>query len=155
MIHFCNHKEIIMAKSKQLTRKQKQEKALEMYLNTELSQKEICEIIGWTEKTFTDNKEKYGWASLKGASTITSQKITNKLYLRLEEMVNGDSPINPDGLIKISKAIEALSNKKVTVSHHINCAKEFTIFLFAKNPELAKQVNQYQKQFISQLVNNG
>lgn len=155
MIHFCKHKEIIMAKAQPLSRKQKQDKALEMYLNTELSQKEICEIIGWTEKTFTDNKEKYGWSSLKGASTITSQKIISKLYLRLEQMMDADTPINPDGLIKISKAIEALSNKKVTTSHHINCAKEFTIFLFSKNVELAKEVNKYQREFINQLVNNG
>lgn len=143
-----------MAKKKALNQKQKQEKALEMYLNTDLSQKEICEIIGWTEATFTKNKEKLGWGSLKGASSITSNKIISKLYVRLEKLVDADE-INPDGLIKISKSIDMLSNKKVTISHHINCAKEFTIWLFAKKPELAKDLNKYQREFINQLVSNG
>jgi len=144
----------IMAKKKPLNQKQKQDKALEMYLNTDLSQKDICEIIGWTEATFTKNKERHGWDSLKGASTITSANIIKKLYIRLEDAVDADK-LDSDALIKITKSIEYLSNKKVTVSHHINCAKEFTIWLFAKKPELAKDLNKYQKDFINQLVSNG
>lgn len=154
MIHFCKHQGETMAKKQPLSRKQKQDKALEMYLNTELSQKEICEIIGWTEKTFTDNKEKHGWATLKGASTITSRKILGKLYLKLEKEADKDE-LNADALIKISKSIEMLSDKKVTISHHINCAKEFTIWFFAKNAELAKEFNKYQREFINFLGSNG
>jgi len=143
-----------MAKETKLSRERKRDLALEMYLNTDKSQKEICEIVGWTEKTFTENKEKGQWDSLKGASTITAANIIKKLYLRLEKLVDADK-IDADALIKVTKSIEFLSNKKVTISHHINCAKEFTIWLFAKNPELAKEFNKHQRAFINELVSNG
>lgn len=143
-----------MAKKDNLSRERKRELALEMYLNTDKTQKEICEIVGWTEKTFTENKEKGDWDSLKGATTITAANIIKKLYQKLERLVDGDK-VDADALIKVAKTIEFLSNKKVTVSNHINCAKEFTIWLFAKNPELGKEFNKYQKQFINELVSNG
>ncbi|MBB6131337.1 hypothetical protein [Mucilaginibacter lappiensis] len=143
-----------MAKETKLSRERKRDLALEMYLNTDKSQKEICEIVGWTEKTFTENKEKGQWDSLKGATSITAANIIKKLYLKLEVLVDADK-IDADALIKVTKSIEFLSNKKVTVSQHINCAKEFTIWLFAKNSTFAKEVNRYQKQFINELVSNG
>jgi predicted DNA-binding protein YlxM (UPF0122 family) len=143
-----------MAKKQPLNRKQKQDKALEMYLNTDLSQKEICEIIGWTEKTFTDNKEKNGWAALKGAEKITSRNIVAKLYLQLEKIVDADT-LSADALIKVATSIEKLSDKKVTISHHINCGRAFTTYLMGKNPELAKDVNKYQREFINEMVGNG
>lgn len=65
-----------MSKNDNLSRERKRELALEMYLNTDKTQKEICEIVGWTEKTFTENKEKGVWDALKGASTITAANIT-------------------------------------------------------------------------------
>ena len=143
-----------MGKESKLSRERKRDLALEMYLNTDKSQKEICEIVGWTEKTFTDNKEKGVWDALKGASTITAANIIRKLYLKLEDLVDADK-IDADALIKVTKSIEFLSNKKVTISQHINCAKEFTVWLFAKNAELAKDLNKFQKEFINELVSNG
>jgi hypothetical protein len=144
-----------MAKTEKLSRDRKRDLALELYLNTDKTQKEICEIVGWTEKTFTENKEKGEWDAMKGASTITAQNIIKKLYLKLEQIVDNPDGINADALIKVAKSIEFLSNKRVTVSHHINCAKEFTTWLFSKKPELAKELNKYQNEFINQLVSNG
>ncbi|MEB0248875.1 hypothetical protein QN344_01950, partial [Mucilaginibacter sp. 5B2] len=63
--------------------------------------------------------------------------------------------IDADALIKVTKSIEFLSNKKVTISQHINCAKEFTVWLFAKKGDLAKEFNKYQREFINELVSNG
>lgn len=143
-----------MAKNDKLSQERKRELALEMYLNTDKSQKEICDIVGWTEATFTKNKEKFGWDSLKGATSITAQNIIKKLYLKLEALVDADK-IDADALIKVTKSIEFLSNKKVTVSQHINCAKEFTVWLFAKKPDLAKELNKYQREFINEMVSNG
>jgi len=143
-----------MAKKKELSRDRKREIAFDLYMNTDKTQKEICEIVGWTEKTFTDNKEKGEWEALKGATTITAANIIKKLYLKLEVLVDAEK-IDADALIKVTKSIEFLSNKKVTVSHHINCAKEFTTWLFAKKPELAKDVNRFQRDFINELVSNG
>jgi len=137
-----------MAKEK-LSNDRKREIALDLYLNTDKSQKEICEIIGWTEKTFTSNKDKGDWELLKGASTITAQNIIGKLYLKLEAIVN-DNKLDADALSKVAKAIEMLSNKKVTLSQHINCAKEFTTWAFGIKPELAKEINKLQSMFITE-----
>ncbi len=143
-----------MAKNDNLSRERKRDLALELYLNTDKTQKEICEIVGWTEKTFTENKEKGVWDALKGASTITAANIIRKLYLKLEELVDAEK-IDADALIKVTKSIEFLSNKKVTISQHINCAKEFTTWLFSAKPDLAKEFNKLQREFINELVSNG
>lgn len=127
----------------------KRDIALDLYLNTDKSQKEICEIVDWSEKTFGTNKEKHMWDALKGASTITAQNIISQLYLKLEAIVYEDK-INPDALIKVAKSIEMLSNKKVTISQHINCAKEFCTWAFGIDPELAKKINKLQSQFITE-----
>lgn len=138
-----------MAKVKTLSNDQKRDTALDLYLNTDKSQKDICLIVTWTEKTFTANKEKYGWEKLKGASTITAQNIIGKLYLKLEAIVEANK-LDADALSKVAKAIEMLSNKKVTLSQHINCAKEFTTWAFGINPALAKDINKLQSQFITE-----
>jgi len=143
-----------MAKKKDLSRSDKRELAFDLYLNTDKTQKEICSIVGWTEKTFTENKEKGVWDALKGATTITAANITRKLYLKLEELTDADK-IDADALIKVTKSIEFLSNKKVTASQLINCFKLFTTWFFAKKPDMAKEVNKFQMEFINEFISNG
>ena len=111
-------------------------------------------MVGWTERTFADNKERGQWAMLKGAGNITTATILKKLYLKLESLVDADK-MDVDALVKITRGIDFMSNKKVTVSHHINCAKEFTTWLLSRNADLAKQINNYQREFINSLVSNG
>lgn len=142
-----------MGKQK-MSNDRKRDIALDLYLNTDKSQKEICEIVDWSEKTFGTNKEKYSWEQLKGASTVTAQNIISKLYLKLEKIA--DQPdINADALSKVAKSIELLSNKKVTLSQHINCAKEFCTWAFGIDAELAKKINKLQSQFITEKASNG
>lgn len=143
-----------MAKDKTSNDK-KRELALDLYLNTDKSQKEICAIVGWTEKTFSSNKEKYKWDELKGASTITAQNIIRKLYLKLDGLANADD-FNADALIKVAKAIEMMSDRKVTISHHINSFKEFTSWCLAKPNmvDFAKTLNSLQYEFINEKVAN-
>lgn len=139
-----------MAK-KQKSNEEKRDDALDLYLNTDKTQKQICEIVGWTDKTFKANKEKYGWEELKGASTLGAQKLISKLYIKANKIVDADpDDVNADKLIKVAAAIEKLGNKKVSLSHHINCAKEFTTWFFGINPDLAKEFNKYQQQFITE-----
>lgn len=153
MKHFCTARQINTMATKKLSNDKKRDTALDLYINTDKSQKEICLIVGWTEKTFSSNKDKYGWEKLKGATTITSQNIIGKLYLKLETIVNEDK-LDADALSKVAKAIELLSNKKVTLSQHINCAKEFTTWAFGVNPDLAKEINKLQSQFITERASN-
>ena len=142
-----------MSKQEKLTNDRKREIALDLYLNTDKSQKEICEIIGCTEKTFGNWKEKFKWEHLKGASTITARNIISKLYTKLEALTD-EEVINADKLIKVAKSIEMLSDRKVTISHHINCAKEFTSWVAAKDVEMAKRINTLQYEFINERASN-
>lgn len=143
-----------MAKQQKKSSDDKVAEALDLYLNTNLTQKEICVYVGWTEKTFSLNKKNGNWEAMKGAKSVTNQNIIMKLYAKLEKEVEADS-LNADSLYKISKAIEMLSDKKTNASNHINCAEEFTTYLFSLDPELAKKVNKHQEKFISTLFNNG
>jgi len=150
----------VKAKAKPAAKKQvtpgaspeeKRARAFDMYVNTNLNQKKICEIVGWTEKTFKDNKDKGGWEALKGAQTITSNSLVSKLYLKADKLVSaGGDDVDADKLIKLAKSIDYLSNKKVTLSQHINCAEEFCAWAFGKDPELAKKINLLQQAFITE-----
>lgn len=138
-----------------LSNDRKREIALDLYLNTDKSQKEICEIVGWTEKTFSANKEKYKWEEQKGATTIGASKLISKLYMKANNIADAqDNDINADKLIKVAKAIEMLSNKKVTTSQRINFAKEVTTWLFGKDPDKAKEFNKLLQEWITEVISN-
>jgi hypothetical protein len=139
-----------MAKSQ----KQKREDALDLYLNTDITQKQICNIIGWSERTFTTNKDKYGWKALKEAESISTKKILANLYKQAFELSKADK-VDADKLVKLAKTIEALSDNKVTLSHYINCFKGFTRWLIDKDKETARTVNQLQQEFVIDLQNQG
>lgn len=141
-----------MAQKKELGREQKRQLALDLYLNTDYTQKQICAIVGWSEKSFSDNKEKGKWEELKGAQTITAQKIIRNLHVRAYEL-SEQGKFNADEMSKIAKSIEIFSDKRVTISSTINVFKEFTTWAFTRNPELAKQINILQQEFIQDKLN--
>jgi len=134
------------------TQKQKREDALDLYLNTDLSQKQICDIVGWSERTFTTNKEKHLWQALKDAQSVSTNAIIGNLYKHAARLSEADE-IDADKLIKIANSIEKLSDKKVTLSHIINVFKEFTHWAIAENRDFARKVNELQQKFIVQKVN--
>ena len=135
------------------SQKDKQQLALDLYLNTDKTQKEICELIGWNERTFSQNKAKYKWEELKSATQLTAQKITVNIYRRLEEATKEGTSLDPDKIIKLAKSIEYLNEKKTTVAQAINVFKEFTAELMAEDPEFAKKVNEAQKKYILKRIN--
>lgn len=122
-------------------------------MHTDKTQKEICQLVGWTEKTFVDHKKKKNWATLKSAMSITPSQIIAKLYEKMSNL-SEEEDIDADKLIKVANSIEKLQNKKITVSQSINVFKDFTGWLFGHDQELAKQVNQAQKRYIDQMISN-
>lgn len=140
-------------KSNPLTNKDKLNIAFDLYLNTDKTQAEICEIVDWAENTFTRNKREGNWDELKSAQELTSNKIITNIYKRLQEITESGNTLDPDKIIKLAKSIESLSDRKVTVSNIINVFKEFTGWLMTSNPEMAKQINEQQKLFVSFKIN--
>lgn len=141
-----------MAKKKELTNEEKRAIAYDLYMNTTKSQKEIAVIAHTTEATLSTWKQKYSWDIHKQAFSITSQNIISNLMQKAHDLSVADK-FNADAVLKIVKSIEALSDRKVTISNIINVFKEFTSFAFEKNADLAKQINNLQKEFVDYKIN--
>lgn len=141
-----------MAGKKELSNEDKKAIAYDLYMNTQLSQKEICSKIKITAATFTTWKKKYDWEVHKQAFSITAQNIISNLMQKAYELSTADK-INPDGVLKIVKSIEGLSANKVTISNIINVFKDFTKWEFERNPELAKKINAEMKAFVDDKIN--
>ena len=138
---------------KALSNEDKKEIAYDLYMNTKMSQKEIADRAKVTQATFTAWKQKYDWEIHKQAFSITSQNIISNLMQKAFKMSEEDK-VNPDGILKLVKSIEGLSDRKVTISNVINVFKEFTTWAFDKNPELSKEINRMQKEFVSHKINS-
>ncbi len=129
---------------------QKKENALDLFLNTDKTQKEIAAILDVSEKTISAWAEEGYWDTLKGASTITPAKIVAKLYKKLEDLTDADR-LDTDALIKTARTIEALSDRRVTLSQTINVFKDFNSWLYSRDGEFAKIVNEKQMEYINQM----
>ena len=140
-----------MASKKGLSNDDKKAIAMDLFMETDKSQKEIALIVGTTEKTLTGWKVAGEWELLKTASTITVKNIVTNLYQKIYEL-SLSGTIEADKLIKVANTIEKLQNKKVTISHIINVFKDFTTFAFSENAELAKQINELQKKYVDHKI---
>jgi hypothetical protein len=127
--------------------KAKSEIAYDLFINTDKSQKEICALIGWTERTFTKYKRDGLWEEQKSALKLTPGKIILNIYKRMHEISETGNP-DADKLIKLANTLEKLLDKKTTISQAMSVFKEFTTFLWDQDPEFAKQNNIYQQQFV-------
>lgn len=136
-----------MAQKKGLTLEDKKAISMELFMETDKSQKEIASIVGTTEKTLTKWKVEGDWELLKQAQTITAKNIITNLYDKAYKLSLADD-VNADKLVKLANTIEKLQNKKVTISHIINVFKDFTTFAFGENAELAKEINVLQKKYV-------
>lgn len=140
-------------KSSKLTREKKREVAFELYCLNQLTQKEICEQVGWTEKTFTEVKQKEKWASFRGASKINKQSIINKLLAKLDAL-SDSTDLDADEISKVASAIDRLDSSKTSVPNMLQAFQKFTTWLFIKDAEMAKKVNEYQREYVNEVLSN-
>jgi uncharacterized protein YjcR len=140
-----------MGKDK-LSNEDKKSLAYDLYMNTDKTQNEICDIIGIAPKTLTKWKQDGLWEELKGATTITANNIITNIYKKMHEMTL-EERLNADALAKLARVIEVVSDKKYTISQVINVFKEFTNWLFPKDAEAAKALNKHMKVFVDELIN--
>lgn len=141
-----------MAKDK-LSNEEKKSLAFDLFMNTDKTQNEICELIGIAPKTFTRWKQDGLWEELRGAMNITAGNITLNIYKKMHEMTSAEGNINADALAKLARVIEVISDKKYTVSQMFNVFKAFTNWLFPKDVATAKLLNRYMKEFVDEEIN--
>ncbi|MGJ1352382.1 hypothetical protein ACR79P_08445 [Sphingobacterium spiritivorum] len=141
-----------MAKDK-LSNDDKKEIAFDLFMSTDKTQNEICEIVGVAPKTFTRWKQNGLWDELKGATAITSHKIITNIYKAMHDMTLEGKDIKADALAKLARVVEVISDKKYTISQMFNVFKAFTNYVFPKDPETAKLINRYMKEFVDEQIN--
>lgn len=142
-----------MAAKKALSNQDKKDIAYDLYMNTQMSQKEICARVIITEATFTSWKKKGDWEIHKQAFSITANNIVANLMEKAHTMSLQDK-VDADALIKVVKSIESLTDKKITVSNIINVFKDFTTWAFEVDPDTAKDINRLQKGYVEYKIGN-
>lgn len=71
-----------------MTRTQKQDYAKVLYLNDSLTQKEIADKVGVTEKTIGSWIKKGNWPQLKSSLIITKDEELRRIYVQINQLNN-------------------------------------------------------------------
>ena len=141
-----------------MTSKHKIEVARILYLTTDKTQKEICDVVGWTEKTFTEQKRKQNWNELRDTKSLTKQQIISMLHVQTLKIVDAAKNENRllsarevDSIAKLTSSIDKLE-KKATIETYIEVFEEYNRWLMSVNIDFAQRNNQYQDSFIQSKV---
>jgi hypothetical protein len=141
-----------------MKKEQKIEVARTLYLMTEKSQKEICEVVGWSEKTFTEQKQKNKWNELRDNRTLTKQQIISMLHHQtqkiLDEAKNENRILSArevDSIAKLAASIDKLETK-ATIETFIEVFEDYNKYLMLVNIDFAQRNNQYQDAFIQSKI---
>ena len=144
-----------------MTAKQKAEVAKALYLITEKTQREICEIVDWSEKTFSEQKSKGKWGELREKKTMSKQQIVTELHaqtLGLLESAKDEGRLlksaEIDGIAKLAAAIDKIESS-ATLETYIQVFEEYTKWMFGVDGKFAKANNVYQDMFINKLIAEG
>lgn len=141
-----------------MTREQKIEVAQTLYLMTEKSQKEICGVVGWTEKTFTEQKQKGKWNELRDTKSLTRQQIISMLHTQTFKLVDSAKNENRllsareiDSIAKLAASIDKLE-KKASLETYIEIFEEYNKWLMVENMNFAQINNHHQDLFIQSKI---
>lgn len=149
-----------MAKPPQKTvRKKKSEleqlrqKAEGLFMDTDLSQKEIAGLLGITEVTLSKWANPDGdtpWEEIRKLKSVGRPQALRKLYERLMQQVEDKE--NSDSVYKTLLIIKELEDKRIVLPDVINTMKDFSTFVLSVDVEMAKKLIHFQSQFIRKKV---
>lgn len=139
---------------------QKKEVAKALYLNTDKSQREICEIVGWTEKTFSDTKSKQRWGEIKETKNLTKQQIISMLHaqtLKTMQLAQDENRLlkasEVDCIAKLTASIDKLE-RRATIETIIEVFEEYNNWLLTLNVPLAQENNKWQDKYVMGKIND-
>jgi len=138
-----------------LSTDQKRELAYVLYMQAELTQKEIAEKVKVSENTVSRWVNEGGWKQLKAAHKLTPQNFKKRLYEIVTEIIEGERKPDTneaDALLKYAKAIETLEQKD-NAEIYIQVFKSFEAWLNNLDPELTKMLNSYHQDFVQEKIN--
>ncbi len=141
-----------------MTKNQKVEVARTLFLMTEKSQKEICDVVGWSEKTFCEQKQKGKWNEMRDTRTLTKQQIISMLHTQTLKIVDAAKDENRvltarevDSVAKLASSIDKLE-KKATLETFIEVFEDYNRWLMVANVDFAQRNNHYQDLFIQSKI---
>lgn len=127
-----------------------------LYTQMGLTQKEIAERVGVTEKTIGRWKEKENWDALKTVFTTTRSNIVKNLQRQMElwQIEIGDnlaSSKEVDILVKLASSVKKLETE-TGIAEIIDTGMKFIQFLQEHEPDLAKSVAHWFDLFIKSKI---
>lgn len=121
-------------------------RAEELYVNTQLTQGQIADIVGVAEKTMSDwiNANNKAWRTQKAARSITKERIIAGFYAQLaalndviaERETKYPTSAESDVISKITKQITVLQKEYNFGTYH-TVLDEFTDWLTVRDQAMA------------------
>jgi transcriptional regulator with XRE-family HTH domain len=135
--------------------------AFALFMDTNLTQKEIAERVGVTEKTITQWKQAEDWEIQRSAMNITPKRMIagyliqlDRLRKHIEEREENPWPdaSESDRIHKVAKAMKMLQ-KDLTLTDYINSFEQLYKFINVSDSKLANAMLQFQNEFIRNKAN--
>lgn len=133
----------------------KKKLARELYMLDTMTQKEIAERVGVTPNTLGKWVKKEKWNTILAASLSTKHETLARIDKAISDVFDKAEEENRkldsgdyDALSKLQKVRNSI-DKEISLDVIIEVFTEYNTFLMAKNPELARENNKFQDQFVN------
>lgn len=140
---------------------EKRQKARQLFLTGQYTQKEIAEITETSEKTLTAWKKGDDWDSLKESLLTTRENELRRLYKMLRVLndtidykASANIPINSkeaDSVLKLTAAIRNLE-LETSIADKVEVACSFIDFVRKDDIEMSKKIANLFDNFLKQFV---
>ena len=133
-----------------------QQKAHNLFFQTDLNQQQIADLIGVNRKTLYGWIKQGKWLRAKHVANFSPAVLVGQYYEQLgalnTRIAARDEPIptkdEADIMRKISITIEKIKNDKMHVCDIINVFEDFTNTLLRKDLDLTQQVMQHMDEYV-------
>lgn len=133
-------------------KKELQRLAEGMFIEQCMTAKAIAEILGVTEKTVGNWREKGDWDRRRDENIAAPHKIRELLLKELHNVATGvGTTIDADALAKIGKVMDSISDK-ISPQVVISVLKSFDNWMADQEPQIAVQFLEYHKRFIQHII---
>lgn len=140
-----------------ITKKEERNYAQILYVNENLTAKEIAARVGVTQKTMGRWIKDGKWDQLRKSMLVTKQKMITMMYDQLEALNNSiaeRTPAIPDGkeadiISKITTSIQRLETE-ASIAETIEVAKSFIDYVREYDLDLAKEITEHFDSYIQQ-----
>lgn len=138
-----------------MAKKDTQRKIAEgMFIEQGMTAKAIAELLDVSEKSVSAWRKLDNWDARKDEATAAPHKIRELLLKELKILSEGgESKLNADGISKISKVLESLSDR-ISVQVIISVFKEFDMWMTDEDPVQALKFTEYHRKFILHKINS-